>query len=184
MTLKLQPSSSALIGLLALILSLQTGYAASGKPSKAVGQFPAIQAENLNEKVFNLPKDFPADRNLLLLGFKREQADTLDTWVKGLQLKKKNISWFEMPVISSAYSIGSFFIDGAMRRGTPSEKTRDHIVTLYTDQKAFAASMGLNPQTLGAYIVVVDRKGNNLGFVEGDFSKSKANKIWGLLKLK
>ena len=184
MKLKTHRISSVLIGLSALFLTAQAGSAASGKPSKAVGQFPAIQAENLNEKVFNLPKDFPADRNLLLLGFKREQADTLDTWVEGLQLKKKNISWFEIPVISSAYSIGSFFIDGAMRRGTPSEKTRDHIVTLYTDQKAFAASMGLNPQMLGAYIVVVDRQGNNLGFVEGAFSKSKASKIKGLLKLK
>jgi hypothetical protein len=149
-----------------------------------VGTFPAIQAENLNEKTFNLPADFTSDRTLLLLGFKREQADTLETWIEGLNLKEKEIAWFEMPVISSAYSIGAFFIDGAMRRGTPDLKMRGRIITLYTDQKAFASSMGLDDQTLGADVAVVDRKGNNLGFAQGEFSKIKAAKIISLLRSK
>ena len=149
-----------------------------------MGTFPAIQAENLNEKQFNLPADFPSDRTLLLLGFKREQADTLETWIEGLHLKERKIAWFEMPVIPSLYSIGGFFIDGAMRRGTPDLKMRERIITLYTDQQAFASSMGINDQPLGAYVAVVDRKGNNLGFVEGEFSKVKAVKITSLLGLK
>ena len=160
------------------------GFAAEKKGTRSVGAFPAIKAENLNEKQFNLPADFPSDRTLLLLGFKREQADTLETWIEGLNLKEKEITWFEMPVISSAYAIGAFFIDGAMRRGAPDLKMRERIITLYTDQKAFASSMGFDDQTLDAYVAVVDRKGNNLGFARGGFSKIKAAKINSLLRPK
>jgi hypothetical protein len=61
---------------------------------------------------------------------------------------------------------------------------RERIITLYTDQKAFASTMGITDQTLGAYVAVVDREGNNLGFVQGEFSKVKALKIMGLLRSK
>ena len=93
-------------------------FAAERKVIQSVGSFPSIQAENLNEKQFNLPTDFPSDRTLLLLGFKREEADTLETWIEGHDLKEKEMAWFEMPVIPSFYLIDGFFIDGAMRRGT------------------------------------------------------------------
>ena len=176
---------SLVIGSFLLFTSItDLTFAAEKKVIQPVGAFPAIKAENLNERVFNLPTDFPSDRTLLLLGFKREEADTLETWIEGLNLKEKEIAWFEMPVISSAYSIGSFFIDSAMRRGTPDIKVRERIITLYTDQRAFASSMGIEDQTLGAYVAVVDRKGNNLGFVQGEFSKGKAAKINGLLRSK
>ena len=159
-------------------------FAAEKKVIHSVGSFPAIKAENLNEKTFHLPADFPSDRTLLLLGFKREQADTLETWIEGLNLKETEIVWFEMPVISSAYSIGAFFIDGAMRRGVPDLRMREHIITLYTDQRAFASSMGIDDQTLGAYVAVVDRKGHHLGFVQGEFSPIKAARITSLLRSK
>ena len=177
-------SAVAVSCLLLFTLATDPSFAVEKQVTHSLGTFPAIKAENLNEKTFNLPTDFPSDRTLLLLGFKREQADTLETWIEGLNLKEKGIAWFEMPVISSLYSIGGFFIDGAMRRGTPDLKMRDRIITLYTDQKAFASSMGFDDPTLGAYVAVVDRKGNNLGFVEGDFSKIKAAKIKSLLRSK
>jgi len=177
-------SAVALSCLLIFTLTPDLSFAAEKKVTHSMGTFPAIKAENLNEKTFNLPADFPSDRTLLLLGFKREQADTLETWIEGLNLTQKGIAWFEMPVISSAYSIGAFFIDGAMRRGTPDLKMRERIITLYTDQKAFASSMGFDDQTLGAYVAVVDRRGNNLGFVEGGFSKIKSAKINSLLRSK
>lgn len=176
---------SLVIGSFLLFTSItDLTFAAEKKVIQSVGSFPTIKAENLNEKTFNLPADFPSDRTLLLLGFKREEADTLETWIEGLNLKEKEIAWFEMPVIPSLYSIGGFFIDGAMRRGTPDLKMRERIITLYTDQRAFASSMGIDDQRLGAYVAVVDRKGNNLGFVQGEFSKAKAAKIITLLKPK
>ena len=174
----------ALSSLLLFMSITDLSFATEKKVSRSVGSFPAIKADNLNEKQFNLPADFPSDRTLLLLGFKREEADTLETWIEGLNLKDKEIAWFEMPVIPSLYSIGGFFIDGAMRRGTPDLKMRERIITLYTDQKAFASSMGIDDQTLGAYVAVVDRKGNNLGFVQGEFSTAKAAKITSLLRSK
>ena len=176
--------SPALSSFLLFTSTTDPSFAAERKIIRSVGAFPAIKAENLNEKQFDLPADFPSDRTVLLLGFKREEADTLETWIEGLNLREKDIAWFEMPVIPSLYSIGGFFIDGAMRRGVPDLKMRERIITLYTDQKAFASSMGITDQTLGAYVAVVDRKGNNLGFVQGEFSKFKAAQITSLLRSK
>ena len=174
----------ALSSFLLFTLMTDLSLALEKKVIHSIGTFPTIKAENLNEKTFNLPADFPSDRTLLLLGFKREEADTLETWIEGLNLKEEEIAWFEMPVIPSLYSIGGFFINGAMRRGTPDLKMRERVVTLYTDQRAFALSMGIDDQTLGAYVAVVDRKGNNLGFIQGAFSKVKAAKITRLLRTK
>ena len=53
-----------------------------------------------------------------------------------------------------------------------------------TPNTSKSAIMGIEDQTLGAYVAVVDRKGNNLGFVQGDFSKGKAAKIINLLRSK
>lgn len=167
----------ALSGLLIFMAITDLSFAAEKRVIGSVGSFPAIKAANLIEREFNLPTDFPSDRTLLLLGFKRAEADTLDTRIEGLNLKETKIAWFEMPVIPSSYSIGGFFIDGAMRRGTPDLKMRNRIITLYTDQKAFASSIGIDDQGLGAYVSVVHRKGNNLGFVRGEFSKAKAAKL-------
>ena len=135
---------SVVLGSVLLFTSITgLGFAAEKNVTRSVGTFPAIKAENLNEKIFDLPADFPSDRTVLLLGFKREEADTLETWIEGLNLREKEIAWFEMPVIPSLYSIGGFLIDGAMRRGTPDLKMRDRIITLYTDQRAFT---GINGQ--------------------------------------
>jgi hypothetical protein len=174
--------SFVLSSILLFTLTTTPSFAVERNVTRSVGTFPAIKAENLNGKTFNLPAEFPSDRTLLLLGFKREEADTLETWVEGMNLNQKEIPWFEMPVIPSLYSIGGFFIDGAMRRGTPDLKMRERIITLYTDQRAFASSMGIDDPKLGAYVAVVDRKGNNLGFVQGEFSKIKAAKIISLLR--
>ncbi len=146
--------------------------------------FPTLSGENLSGKRFNLPKDFPAERTLVLIAFEREQQATLDSWAQGLDLLNSQIPWVEVPVISTPYILGSFIIDYGMRKGIPNPKVRDRVITLYTDREAFAKSMGFEYDKLGAYVAVVDRSGNNLGIVKGAYDEVKAKELLGLLGMK
>jgi hypothetical protein len=121
--------------------------------------FPQVSGENLNGKAFSFPQDFTAQRTLVLFAYQREQADDLGSWVEGLELTKKSIPWFEMPIISTPYKIGSFIIDRGMRSGIPDEKIRDRVVTIYTDQEAFSEALGIQFEKTAAYALVVDGHG-------------------------
>ena len=146
--------------------------------------FPSVSGENLNGKTFSFPQDFTAPRTLILFAYQREQADALGSWVEGLKLTERSIPWFEMPIISSPYKLGSFIIDRGMRSGIPDTKIRDHVVTIYTDQEAFSNALGIEFEKTAAYALVVDAQGKNLGFVKGAYDRKKASTILRLLKTK
>lgn len=146
--------------------------------------FPTLSGENLNGKTFNLPQDLPADKTLVLIAFEREQQVVLDSWSQGLDLLNSQIPWIEVPVISTPYILGSFFINSGMRRGIPNPKVRERVITLYTDREAFAKSMGIEYNQQEAFVAVVDRSGKNLGIVKGYFDENKAKEILGLFGVK
>lgn len=146
--------------------------------------FPSVSGENLNGKAFSFPQDFTAQRTLILFAYQREQADALGSWVEGLALTHESIHWFEMPIISTPYRIGSFFIDRGMRSGIPDEKIRDRVVTIYTDQEAFSNALGIHFEKTTAYALVVDGDGKILGFEKGAYNRRKAYMILRLLKMK
>ena len=146
--------------------------------------FPILSGENLNGKTFNLPQDLPADKTLVLIAFEREQQVVLDSWSQGLDLLNSQIPWIEVPVISTPYVLGSFFINSGMRRGILNPKVRERVITLYTDREAFAKSMGIEYNQQEAFVAVVDRSGKNLGIVKGYYDENKAKEILGLLEMK
>jgi len=146
--------------------------------------FPQVSGDNLNGKTFSFPQDFTAPRTLILFAYQREQADALGSWVEGLKLTERSIPWFEMPIISSPYKLGSFIIDRGMRSGIPDTKIRDRVVTIYTDQEAFSHALGIEFEKTAAYALVVDAQGKVLGFVKGAYDLKKASTILQLLKMK
>ena len=145
--------------------------------------FPSVSGKNLNGKSFSFPQNFTAQRTLILFAYQREQADDLASWVEGLALTQKSIPWFEMPIISTPYKIGSFFIDRGMRSGIPDEKIRDRVVTIYTDQEAFSKALGIQFEKTAAYALVVDGHGKIVGFEKGAYNLRKASIILRHLKI-
>jgi len=146
--------------------------------------FPNLSGKNLNGKQYNLPKDLPSEKTLVLIAFEREQQAILDSWYQGLDLINSSIPWIEVPVISKPYKLGSFIIDSGMRRGIPNPRVRDKVITLYTNREAFAHSMGFEYDNQAAYVAVIDRSGKNLGIVKGSYDQDKAKKILKLLDMK
>ena len=140
-------------------------------------RFPRVSGENLKGKRFEFPNDFTSGRTLVLFAYEQEQADILSSWVNGVDLLNRQIEWYETPVIATPLQLGSFFIDGGMRKGIPDERIQERVVTLYTDRNKFSESLGILFDIHGAYAMVVERDGKVIGYVQGAYSTDGAKKI-------
>ncbi len=147
----------------------------------AAQHLPFIAAQDLNKKKIEWPKDFSADRTLLIVAFARGQQPQIDTWVSALKLNAPGAPpWFEVPVIKNPGSFVRSFIDGGMRRGIPSSAARSHVVTVYTDKKAFMAATGLPSEDV--HVLVVARSGAVLARATGGQSAPNIALIEAALK--
>jgi hypothetical protein len=142
---------------------------------------PPVVARDLNKKQVNWPKDFTAEKTILIIAFTRNQQPKIDEWVSALQLKTPGAPpWFEVPLIKNPGGLVRGFIDNGMRRGIPSAEARSHVVTVYTDKKKFMATAGLPDEDI--HVVVVARDGKILGRSTGAHTVEKANVIEAALK--
>jgi hypothetical protein len=143
---------------------------------------PNITAADLNKKAISWPQGLPAKRTIILVAFQRSQQDNIDTWVTGMKLKSAGApAWFEVPVISNFGAAGRWFIDNGMRRGITDPKDRAKVVTVYAGKTAFKKSMGI-PNESDVHVLVVDRSGEVIARVSGDYSPAGAAKIRAALK--
>ena len=163
---KLNLMSAALIGVLSIT------------SSAIAGQFPTIKAQNLNKVEMNLPQDFGARRSIVMIAYTQGQQDDVNTWLPFLDQasKKSGVKYYEVPVISSGYSLMSGFIDNGMRSGISSKSTRAKTITLYTNVSKFNREVGVSGKG-SVHAIVIDRNGKVLANVSGAYSKDKAKKI-------
>jgi hypothetical protein len=143
----------------------------------SLGKMPSIKTETLAERELTLPQELPGEKSLVFMAFEREQQKNVDTWINGMKLTDSAIPWIETPVINPQNRFFRAFINGGMRRGITDQKSRERTITLYTDRNALLKAMGLPEITSVIYAVVVDRAGNVLASVEGDFTVEKANSL-------
>jgi hypothetical protein len=142
--------------------------------SATVGKMPEFNAETLAERKVTLPRDLPGNRTLVLMTFAKAQQKNADSWVAGLGLMKSTTAWIILPVIDKQNAFVQAMISGGMRVGTPDPKERDHIITLFTNQRDFIAAMQIKSGTKTNYAAVVDRAGKVWASAEGDYSADKA----------
>lgn len=145
------------------------------------GVLPDLKAEDLNEQAYTLPSDLPADKTLLLIAYKREQQQDLNTWIDDMGLKGSNTPWLELPVLEDYGSWFKWFVDNGMRRGIKSEFDRSKVVTVYTDKQAFNASMGIASEDT-IYLVVVNRQGQVLALEQGLYNSDAAARLLDVIK--
>ncbi len=147
-------------GLAASMLSC--GSAVSGVPfDPAAPTFPTTKGQNLNERTFDIPAGLDAPLNILLVAFYQNQQKDVDTWVqtaKDLSTDHANIEYYELPVLSSSWSVMRGWIDGGMRRGIPDLSARERTITIYTDTDAFRSLAGIDDPSR-IWVGLVDRQG-------------------------
>lgn len=119
--------------------------------------FPTVTGKNLNGTVFHLPSDFAAPVNLVFVPFVRNQQSDVDSWkpfVSDLKSRHPRLGVYEVPTLSSGYSLFRGFIDGGMRSGIPDPAVRATTITLYIDKHAFDSALGIESESAITVLLV------------------------------
>lgn len=140
----------------------------------SLGRFPEVEGTNLEGEHFRLPADFKGELNVVLVAFKREQQEDVDSWTPFLRTlagRQRDLRVYELPTLGRRYRLMRPFIDGGMRRGIPDSTVRAATITLYIDKGPFRDALRL-PTEDHIYVLLVDRRGRVLWRGEGRFTQS------------
>lgn len=158
---------------------------ASPTESSVMGRLPAFMSQNLMRKPVTVPADLPSDRTLALITFQRSHRAQAESWVTGLNLKNDpTITWMRIPVVNDpGTSKGRDEIENRFLQHYKGEAERSNLVPVFTsDRTSFVRSAGLQG-TEQSYAVVVNREGDVLARVEGEFSAEKAEILRETLRI-
>lgn len=139
-------------------------------------RFPSVEGSNLEGRHFALPKDFEGELNIVLVAFRREQQDDVDTWVPfltSMAATHPRVKAYELPTLNRSYRLVRRFIDGGMARGIPAKATRETTITLYIDKAPFKMALGITAEDR-IVTLLVSRDGRVLWRGDGRHSERAA----------
>jgi hypothetical protein len=143
-----------------------------------MGPFPSLSVKRLDQKPLVFPQGLDAERTLALIAFRKDQRADIESWISGLQLRgDPSISWVRVSVFDDPRS-------PALREATEhkmlarytTQGERSNVVPVFTDREAFIRATGLS-DTDHAYAVVLNRQGEVLARVQGEFDPDKARAL-------
>lgn len=170
--------SYAALWLAAAVLALALAFA-SPNEAAVMGRLPAYLSHTLTKQPLALPSGLPSDRTLALITFQKEQRAQAESWVKGLKLQDDaSISWVRMPVITDPGNArGRDEVETRLLKHYPMASERARLVPVFTDRAEFARAAALSGGANQFHAVVVNREGDVLARVEGQFDEVKAQAL-------
>ncbi|NTW02145.1 MAG: hypothetical protein HGA19_12805 [Oscillochloris sp.] len=137
--------------------------------------FPPLQARNLNGRTLTLPTAFAGERNVVIVAFRREHQQLVDSWFSALDpllADYPDLRAYEVPVLASSYTFVRPFIDGGMAIAIPSPAVRERTLTVYTNVTNVITALQISsPETIT--ILLVDRSGQISWRSEGAYAADK-----------
>jgi uncharacterized surface protein with fasciclin (FAS1) repeats len=137
--------------------------------------FPHVTGESLEDTSFNLPGDFEAEVNLVLVAFKRHQQDDIDTWLHvapALVEDFPQMNYYELPTLAKGWKIFRGMIDGGMKRGISDRSQRERTITLYISKSKFKKSLQIESEK-SIYAFLINREGRVIWSVDGVHTPEK-----------
>lgn len=172
---------------LRLFICLLTVYMASGfspqaataAPAPDMGQFPVMQAANLNDTHFNLPQNFGGQVNLIVISFAREQQHAVDSWLpaaRKLEAANRTFRYYELPTMSRQNILYRWWFDAALRSNTTDKDLRSRILPVYVNKHKFLRSLHIrNDKNVVA--VLVDQSGRVYWRGDGPYTDQKGQAL-------
>ncbi len=156
---------------LAFVLAIATPH-----DSGVMGRLPSAVGQSLDLKPVAVK---PGDGKILaLVTFNRNQRREVESWIHGLNLHgDRSISWIRMPVVNDpgdpAHRAAA---EGRLLKHYASAQERSNLLPVFVNQNTFAQSAGLL-DTDTAYVLVINRNGDVLARVAGEFDADKAEAL-------
>jgi hypothetical protein len=169
--------------LLALAVHAPHAHADGPKrPTDSPSQtMPTVQAESLAGVTLVLPRDLPAERTLVMIGFTFDHQAVMDDWLTKMALREAQRPWLQLHGISQGYSWLSGFINSRKRPYFKDTYLQERVVPLYTDVHAFLAAMGWPDSQMDVLLAVVQRDGKVLATAQGAHSIEAATALRAVL---
>lgn len=166
-------------------MSTATLRAARAQQALRVGdQFPALKGQFLTGRDAVLPHAASGQVALVAIGFTYKSRFPVEAWAEWFRTTidpKTNVTLFEVPMIGGLASLGRWFIDRGMRKGTPVE-LHDHVITVYGGTGEWKKRLSYSPaHEDDAYLVVLDREGVVRWLHHGGFDISRSDELKALL---
>ena len=141
-------------------------------------RFPAVGGRTLLGVEVALPGEFPADRTLAVVAFKRWHQARVDRWIAravaaGVPPTTLGgtgpipVAVVEVPVLSTQWRPVRRFIDGGMTAGIGDPDVLARTITVYTNVAAFQRSLAILDSD-DVHALVVTRDGAILARSHGD----------------
>jgi hypothetical protein len=121
--------------------------------------FPNLSAETLSKKAIEFPKDVKGKPTIIVIAFKREAQNQIDPWLAAIskKYKKKEINYYEIPMMSGGYKIISGIIDGGMRGGVP-PALHDFVASYYGNLDNYISYLNIKKDK-NCYLFLLDKNG-------------------------
>jgi hypothetical protein len=96
----------------------------------------------------------------LLLGFSYDSRFSVEPWAKRFRQDfggEPRVTFYEVPMIGGLATLGKWFIDSGMRRGTP-RANQENVITVYGDTDSWKQRVGFKDAKI-AYMILIDQSG-------------------------
>ncbi|HYO41639.1 MAG TPA: hypothetical protein VES19_00440 [Candidatus Limnocylindrales bacterium] len=155
-----------------------TDDAGAADPGGAAARFPAVTGRSLLGAELVLPRDFPAERTLVVVAFRQWHQARVDRWIAravadGVPPTPRGLTGavptavVELPVLATRWRPVRRFIDGGMTSGIGDPDVLARTITIYTDVGGFQRSLGVRGGE-EVHALVVTRDGTILARGAGD----------------
>jgi hypothetical protein len=137
----------------------------------AVGdELPTLRGEFLTGRAAVLPHAASGRPALLMLGFTYDSRFSVEAWAKRFRKdfgSEPRVTFFEIPIIGGLATLGKWFIDSDMRRGTP-KADQENVVTVHGGTEAWKQRVGFHDPR-AAYLILIDENGKVVWRYTGNF---------------
>ena len=162
---------------------MATLRAHADQDSLRVGErMPELKGQTLTGRTAVLPQVSAGKTTLVAMGFTYSSRYAVEAWAEWYRKTippTSDITFFEVPMLGGAATLGRWFIDRGMRKGTPVE-LHDHVITVYGgtgDWKKRLAYPSSDQSKDDAYLIVLDREGVTRWLYHGAFDQSRAEEL-------
>lgn len=177
--------AACLVGV--LVIAMTTLRATATQESLRVGErMPELKGQTLTGRTAALPQVSAGKVTLVAMGFTYSSRYAVEAWAEWFRTTidpTTGATFFEVPMLGGAATLGRWFIDRGMRKGTPVE-LHDQVITVYGgtgDWKKRLAYPSGDKNKDDAYLIVFDREGIVRWLYHGAFDKARSEELKDVL---